>query len=162
MRRLRLFDYSLMDRVLRYLLSTSAILLAIGFFAGCSTPPPVGGIDANLAKIHADASRDITATILYVNDSTRPVAVQSAEHQVYIAGQLAGHARMKTPLGLPPLSTTERTVVIIPESTLGQNFLNDAARTTGAYWRLNSRIAINLAGEEYILRSDTKGELGKP
>ncbi|RRJ98592.1 hypothetical protein Ga0100230_009475 [Opitutaceae bacterium TAV3] len=147
-------------RLLNPAIALIATLAASSLFVGCTTPPEVGGLDANLSQIKSVGSENITATILYVNDSTRPIAIQAAEHEVYFAGQLVGHALMKTPLGLPPLSTVERTVLVTPTNVLGRNLINDAERTPGASWRLSSRIAVNYGGEDIILRSNTNGQLG--
>ncbi len=150
-----------MKKFFQLLFTTGLILFTASFFAGCSTPPDVGGIEASLRNIKTDGE-DFTATIVYVNDSTRPVAIQAADHDVYFAGQLTGHARLRQPLGLPPLSSAERAVLVTPTSTLGRNLTTDAANTPGAFWRLTSQIAINYGGEDVILRSDTRGKLGHP
>lgn len=158
--RIRLFDWSPMKSCFRLVVPV-IVALAVSLLAGCGTPPAVAGLGAELAGVKsASDANGFVATIRYINGGTRPVAVQSARHELVIGGRPAGEVVLTAPLGLPPLSSTDREIAIAGSgNAITRALLAEAARTPGATWILSSEIIVDNGGDRIVLKSRAGGKL---
>ncbi len=138
----------------------SVLLLAMaGVFTGCSTSgvSALESISATLVDVRTNASDPAGAqgimTVRYYNQSILPIGLSSAEHRLYLNGQLVGKAMSERPIALPSSNAVNQEIPFTVEATLpsGQ-----------AQYRLETVLTVMAGTQRLRSRSQSEGVVQMP
>ena len=97
------------------------LVLAIGvLFSGCNTVVRPDSVNVSVANLKATSltatETQMTMTLRFTSESLNAFGFAGSSHKLYLNGGYVGRAVSKTPVGLPPLSTTTQDITLIIEN----------------------------------------------
>ena len=140
------------------------VLLLLGLclaLGGCSTTNKPDSIVVTVADLKAVdlAAQEtrVTLTLRFTSESVNAFAFSSSIHKLYVNGSYLGRATSSTPIGMPPLSTVTKDVILVLDNAAALKQLVALSNSSVARYRLESVLIATSGEDEVRFKGNTEG-----